>query len=188
MKTAVPLSYRARGFTALELIIVLVIGFSIIALSASKMGELFNASKITRATSSIMELATSVRSIQGQDGYGAVGSLTANLINNDLVPKTLKIKNGAIENEWNGAVTVDVINGGQGFSIVYPSIPKSACSKLATGLLSSGIFTSLNTGTPPILTTTSTPQNVLTSCIPAAAGTTVTFSLEVDGQPPAAAP
>jgi type II secretory pathway pseudopilin PulG len=185
MKTAVPLSYRARGFTALELIIVLVIGFSIIAMSASKMGELFNASKITRATSSIMELATSVRSIQGQDGYGAVGSLTANLINNDLVPKTLKIKNNAIENEWNGAVTVDVINGGQGFSVVYPSIPKSACSKLATGLLSSGIFTSLNTGTPPILTTTSTPQNVLTSCIPAAAVKTVTFSLEVDGQPPA---
>jgi type II secretory pathway pseudopilin PulG len=184
MKTAVHPS-RDRGFTALELIIVLVIGFSIIALSASKMGELFNASKITRATSSVMELATSVRSLQGDNGYGAVGDITENLIANELVPKTLKTNTTArtIQNEWNGQVTVTVINAGQGFSIVYPYIPKSACAKLATGLLSSGIFTSLGTGTPPDLLPNNTPQDILTRCRPAQGDPNITFTLSVDGAP-----
>lgn len=179
MKTAVPLSYRARGFTALELIIVLVIGFSIIALSASKMGELFNASKITRATSSIMELATSVRSIQGQDGYGADGDITQQMIDNELVPKTLRVSNNTIQNEWNGAVEVNVIDNGQNVSITYDAIPKSACSKLATAILKSGVFPSLNTGIGNPLTTASSPQDILTGCIPAQGDASLLFTLVV---------
>ncbi|MEW9890298.1 MAG: type 4 pilus major pilin [Candidatus Symbiodolus clandestinus] len=156
---------RHRGFTALELIIVLVIGFSIIAVSASKMGELFLSSKITRATSSILELASSIRSLRGPEGYGADGPIIAQLKDNGLIPKTLRADaNNQIKNEWDGTVTVEVDQAGSEVILTYPAIPKKACAKLATAILESGVFNSLSIDGGDPLTQSSNTRNMLTAC------------------------
>lgn len=171
------------GFTALELIIVLVIGFSIIALSASKMGELFNNSKTARSLSGLIELATSIRTLQGLDGYGNDGEpITDSLRDSKMVPKSFRTRGAHIQNDWNGNLAVTISNAGQGFTILYPEVPKGVCAKLARGLLDSGLFSSLivNNDAARTLRESSNPQIIMTACaVPGDAP--VSLLLEVDG-------
>lgn len=177
-----------RGFTALELIIVLVIGFSIIALSASKMGDMFNNSKTARAMSGLLDLSTTIRSLQGPDGYGKdKEDITKALKDSKMVPKSFRTTADKILNDWNGSLTVVISNNGQGFTINYPALPKGICTKLARGLLQSSLFTSLTVeGTP--LTEASLPQEVMSACAPTSTAVDVTLLLEVDGPAPTTAP
>ncbi|MEA1063813.1 type 4 pilus major pilin [Apirhabdus apintestini] len=138
---------KERGFTALELIIVLIVGFSIIALSASKMGQLFSSSSTNDAMNSILGLYSSTRALQNVNGYGNDGDdLTKVLIDTDTIPKSLAINksDGSAKNEWAGTVTVSVTNSGNGFVIDYPNVPKESCIKLAQQLIHSGNFSSIS--------------------------------------------
>lgn len=138
---------KQKGFTALELIIVLIVGFSIIALSASKMGQLFSSSSTNDAMNSVLGVYSATRAMKNVNGYGEDDeSLNQILIDTDTMPKSLSIDkaNGTAKNEWAGDVDVTVTNDGNGFIITYPNVPKEACIKLAQQLSHSGNFDSID--------------------------------------------
>lgn len=148
MKTAVPLSYRARGFTALELIIVLIIGFSIIGLSASKMKTMMTSSKTVKALDSILNLANATKSLQSSGGYGtAAADLVPELLKTDVLPQSVKLSGSDLINEWNSKIEITVDTNTQQFIIKYPKVPKAACNQLLKELLPH--FTSVAIGTAP---------------------------------------
>jgi PilS N terminal len=136
------------GFTALELIIVLVVGFSIIALSASKMGQLFSASSTTAALGTILELFTSARSLRGAENYGDQDAdLMPALVKAQMIPKTLVIKGGTALNEWQGPITIKPSEqDGIGFDLSYGQVPGDACAKIGQNLLRSGTFVAIMIG------------------------------------------
>lgn len=138
---------KQKGFTALELIIVLIVGFSIIALSASKMGQLFSSSNTNDAMNSILGVYSATRALKNVNGYGDDSTdLTKILIDTDTMPKSLSIdkSSGTVTNEWAGAVAITVANSGNGFIIDYPKVPKEACIKLSQQLIHSGNFDSID--------------------------------------------
>lgn len=155
-----------RGFTALELIIVLIIGFSIIGLSASKMAEMMDSSKSVRAMDSIVSLSTAIKALSGPEGYGASGEdLIEPLIKSGTAPKSLKTKdNKELINQWNAAVEAKVHGqDSHKFTIQYPSVPKSACNKLVKDLLTN--FTvSIATGTATNLVSDSSTRGIINAC------------------------
>jgi type II secretory pathway pseudopilin PulG len=164
--TAVVSNKKQKGFTALELIIVLIVGFSIIALSASKMGQLFSSSNTNDAMNSILGTYSATRALKNVNGYGAEGDdLAKILIDTDTMPKSLSIdkSNGTAKNEWAGSVTVIVANEGNGFKIAYPKVPKEACIKLTQQLAHSGNFDSIEVGGNP-LTNDSSLSDISTAC------------------------
>lgn len=156
---------KRRGFTALELIIVLVVGFSIIALSASKMGQLFSASTTAEAMGSLLELYTSARLLRGSDNYGGKGDdLGAALEKANMLPKNLK---GQLKNEWGGGINIESYNEDNvvGFDITYEKVPGEACAKIAQSLLRSGNFAAIHIGDGKNDFTSSTsPADVVMAC------------------------
>jgi prepilin-type N-terminal cleavage/methylation domain-containing protein len=174
-----------RGFTALELIIVLVIGFSIIALSASKMGELFNSSKLARALSSLIELTTTIKTLEGPDGYGPdKEEITKLILTNKMLPKALKTAQDKVKNDWDGELKISLSNGGRGFTIAYPGVPKVVCSKLAKSLLDTTLFTSLKIDSDSDLTQESSSKQIMEACSKNTTSSQSSLLLEVDGSVP----
>ncbi|HEY3591067.1 MAG TPA: type 4 pilus major pilin [Buttiauxella sp.] len=138
---------KQKGFTALELIIVLIVGFSIIALSASKMGQLFSSSSTNEAMNSVLGVYSATRALKNVNGYGDDSTdLAKILIDTDTMPKSLSIdkNNSTVKNEWAGDVAIIVANNGNGFIITYPNVPKEACIKLSQQLIHSGNFDSID--------------------------------------------
>ncbi|WP_253306631.1 type 4 pilus major pilin [unidentified bacterial endosymbiont] len=156
-----------RGFTALELIIVLVVGFSIIALSASKMGELFSSSSTVAAMNSILELYSSARSLRGATGYTSEGGgdLFKLLRQAKMIPKGLNDDGTSVKNEWGGIIKIQAIAGdaGSGFNITYPSVPTKSCLKLSQNLIHSGNFNGITVEEVP-LNENSTVEQIITAC------------------------
>lgn len=159
-------AHKQKGFTALELIIVLIVGFSIIALSASKMGQLFSSSSTNEAMNSVLSIYSATRALQNVNGYGSEGDeLSSVLIDTDTMPKNLSIDTSAkkAKNEWAGEISVTVTNNGNGFDIAYPSVPKEACIKLSQKLAHSGNFNSISVGGQD-LTNSSSLSDVSNAC------------------------
>lgn len=157
---------KQKGFTALELIIVLIVGFSIIALSASKMGQLFSSSSTNDAMNSVLGLYSSARALKTVNGYGDDGNnLIESMIETDTIPKTLGIDktNKTAKNEWAGDISVEVTNSGAGFIITYPNVPKDACIKLGQQLSVSGNFDSIGVGSGEI-TSDSAMSDIISAC------------------------
>jgi Tfp pilus assembly protein PilE len=161
MKTAVHLS-QARGFTALELIIVLIIGFSIIGLSASKMKTMMVSSKSVKVLDAILNLSSAVESLQNSNGYGAADAdLIPTLLTTEIIPKSIRAVNGVLTGEWDKAITVKASADGQSFIITYPNIPRAACNKLVKGLLEN--FTTVAT-TNGNIAANATLADIATGC------------------------
>lgn len=156
-----------HGFTALELIIVLVVGFSIIALSASKMGELFSSSSTVAAMNSILELYSSARSLRGATGYGgdADDDIFVLLRKAKMIPKGLNDDGSTVKNEWGGTVKLQALKGeeGSGFNIIYPNVPIKSCLKLSQNLIHSGNFNGIKADEKP-LNENSSVAEIIAAC------------------------
>lgn len=179
---------KQRGFTALELIIVLVVGFSIIALSASKMGQLFSASSTASAMSSIVDLYSSARSLRGPTGYGT-GDLLPTLNDAGMIPKGLSVTGTGtstlVNNEWNKKITMPISADGLGFDIAYLGVPVEACSKLVQNLLKSGNFASITVGkTNMTAASVATPAAVVAACKALTATEGITMHVSESEPPP----
>lgn len=139
-----------HGFTALELIIVLIIGFSLIGLSASKMAEMIDSSKETRALDSIVNLFTAIKSLETPEGYGK-DNLIPHLVNAGVIPKSLKIDDSVtpakVTNQWNQPVEIEGDeNDPQKFIVTYRGIPKLSCTRLVKDLFSNYAITVKDVG------------------------------------------
>lgn len=139
----------------------LVVGFSIIALSASKMGQLFSASSTAAAMGTILDLYTATRSIRSAQGYGN-DELIIPLIKAKMIPKGLVVVDDVAYNEWKGPIGIKGVDDGTdiGFDITYPQVPGDACSQITQNLLHSGNFMEIRVGTFPAKPTSSVAEVV----------------------------
>lgn len=163
------MSYQLRstpqhGFTALELIIVLIIGFSIIGLSTSKMGEMMDSSKAALAMDSIVSLSTGIKELTPLATGMSRKDVVTQLSDSGSAPKTLKIVNDAFINQWNQPIDI-TINPPDDFTITYPAVSKVACNKLVKGLLPYfGISVMPQGGAAVPITRNATPTDIITAC------------------------
>lgn len=131
----------AKGFTVMEVLIVLLIAAFIIALVGPRIVKLFGRSEVTFETQNIADLTANTKGLRDRGSYGAAGTdLVPSLIANDGLPESLTNTAGVITNSWGGKVTV--VSTGIGFTLTYTApMPQAACITLATKLSNSAINT-----------------------------------------------
>lgn len=137
-----------RGFTAVEVIVVMIVGMVILAVAASNIEGLFGGSNLTEEVSNTEALYSNTKALKTSSGYGTAGSLIGSLIATNGVPKNMVFAGGTtptITNAYGGSVAVD--STGLGFTITQGGLPRDACIKLATKIAKSGIFSSIKIGT-----------------------------------------
>jgi prepilin-type N-terminal cleavage/methylation domain-containing protein len=154
---------RQKGFTALELIVVLIVGLGIIALAASKMDLLFGNANISEEISNINTLLSNTKNLKTVSGYGATGTdLIPELISTSGIPKNMTLADGLPYNVWGGAVAVT--SSGTGFAIVYQRVPQDACIKLATKTNKGGTFATVQVNDAHAITGEYTAAQANTDC------------------------
>lgn len=130
------------GFTAIELIVVLIVGLSIIGLAASRMDMLFAGSGVSEEMGNVSTLLASTKQLKTRSGYTS-GTLLGQLQDIGGIPKNMQISGSgsstSVTNTWGGSVAVS--GNGAGFSIEYGDVPKDACIQLATKANKGGMFT-----------------------------------------------
>ncbi len=130
---------KQRGFTALELIVVLIVGMSIIALAASKMDLLFGKANVFEEISNLNILHTNLKSLKTSSGYGnAETDLVPQLISIKGLPQNMNTLDKQPRNLWGGPVHIKSTIAG--FSIRYENVPAEACIQLATQSNRGGAF------------------------------------------------
>lgn len=136
---------KQGGFTAIELIIVLVVGLGILALAAGKMDMLFGNSNLSEEIGNVNSIYANVKSLKTSSGYGAATTdLTAQLVAINGVPRNMTVTGGVISNLWGG--TVPVVSTGSGFTITQNTVPMDGCIKMATKISKGGTFSSIKIG------------------------------------------
>ncbi|CAG9170075.1 type 4 pilus major pilin [Cupriavidus pinatubonensis] len=159
-----------KGFTALELIVVLIVGLGIIALAASRMDMLFGNSNVNEETANLSTLLSNTRNLKTISGYGAAGAnLVPQLISTNGLPKNMTVTAGVPYNVWGGAVTV--ISNGLTHSIGYATVPQDACVKMATKGNKGGVFASVKVNAATAVTGEYTTAQATTDCSSATANT-----------------
>lgn len=129
------------GFTAIELLVVLIVGVTIYALSTGKIDMLFSGSEMVEESGNIGAISGNIRALKTNSGYGANGTnLTASLVAIKGTPKNVSVVSGVMYNLWGG--TIVPTSTGAGFAIAYSQVPQDACVKLATKIAAGGTFAS----------------------------------------------
>lgn len=140
---------KQGGFTAVELIVVLIVGLGIIALAAGKMDMLFGNSNLSEEVSNVNTLFANARTLKTSSGYGTSGTnLTSQLTAVNGVPRNMSVTGGVIYNLWGGAVPV--VSTGAGFTIAQQAVPQDSCIKMSTKISKGGTFgtITINANTP----------------------------------------
>jgi len=152
-----------RGFTALELIVVLIVGLGVIAVVASKFDMLFGGSNVNEEVSDIGTLLANTKGLKTVSGYGVSGTnLIPQLIAAGGIPKNMSIVSGVLYNTWGG--TVAVTSTGPGFSIGYTGTPEEACVKLSTKANKGGTFASVKVNSAASVSGEYTSAQATTDC------------------------
>jgi hypothetical protein len=152
---------RSAGFTALELIMVILTGLALIigAIIAGK--ALFTKKDTATDLQAISQLQTNVKSLRGSTGYGASGTnLVPALIAMEGVPKTLTVTGTTLQNTWGGQITV--VSTGLGVTITSSDIPKESCIEEAGKL--SRVMATTKVGSAAAVSGEVTPVAASTSC------------------------
>ena len=163
---------RQAGFTAIEVIVVLIVALGIIAMSAGKITSLFGASDTADEMANINTLLTNIKSIKTTSGYGAAATdLTATLTAINGIPKNITVTAGVMYNAWGG--TIVPLSTGTGFTITSNTLPMEVCIKIATKESKSGAFTSIKINANALIVGEVTAAVATTQCNSAAANTLI---------------
>lgn len=120
-----------RGFTVLEIMIVVVVGLLLLSTSGKWAPMLFGGSKLGSAQQDLGALRINI-----QKTYLDLRTYSS-ISNDELIasvavpPNMLNADKTAIVNAWNGDVTVSPADGGRSFTIELALIPQAECVKLA---------------------------------------------------------
>lgn len=125
-----------KGFTLIEVMVVLVIGIIVIAVAAGGIGRAFASNEATTETRNINDLMANIQTLKGSDGYDSVNM--ALLARVDGIPASLTNSDTGsnVLNSWSGAVTVT--GNENAFTISYAGVPEAACIQLATKTAEAG--------------------------------------------------
>lgn len=130
------------GFTIIEVLVVLIVGLGILAMSTGKIDMLFGSSGLAEEVSNINTLLPNIKSLKSSSGYGAAGTdLTTQLSAIGGIPKNITVVSNVMYNSWNGAITP--ASTGIGFTITDNALPQDVCIKMATKSSKSGAFSSI---------------------------------------------
>lgn len=127
---------NARGFTLIEIMVVLVIGIIVIAVAAAGIGRAFSSNEATTETRNINDLMANIQTLKGQDGYTSVDMpLLARV---DGIPPSLTNSDTGtdVRNSWNGTVSVE--GDENTFTISYTGVPEAACIQVAAKIAEAG--------------------------------------------------
>lgn len=167
-------SKKQRGFTAIELIVVLVVGLGILAMAAGKTDMLFGNSNLSEEVSNVNTLYANIKTLKTSSGYGASGTdLTAQMVATAGVPRNMTVTGGVIYNLWGG--TVPVVSTGAGFTITQNTVPMDGCIKMATKISKGGTFSSIKINVAAAVTGEVTSAAATASCT-SAAGNIIIFT------------
>lgn len=130
---------KQRGFTAIELFVVIIVGLGLFIYAANNIDKLFGDSDTTEEVRNVQSIFVNTKSLKTSTGYGAASTnLVPSLIAIGGIPKNMSVVAGVPYNNWNGAITV--VSGGANFVVTDPTLPADACVKLATKISKGGIF------------------------------------------------
>jgi len=163
---------KQAGFTAIELIVVLIVGLGIIALAAGKMDQLFGNSNLSEELSNVNSIFANARSLKTSSGYGTSGTdLTAQLVAINGVPRNMSVVSGVMYNLWGGSVPV--VSTGSGFTVTSNTVPQDACIKASTKISKGGTFSTIKINANTAITGEVTSAVATTQCNSATANTLV---------------
>ena len=122
---------RERGFTVLEIMIVLIVGVLLLANSGKWGPMLFGSSKLAAAEQDLGALRINIqRTYLDLRSYSSISN--DELIASAAVPPNmLNADKTAIVDAWNGDVEVASSDSGRSFTISLSLIPQDECVKLA---------------------------------------------------------
>lgn len=171
-KCSIGANRNQSGFTIIEVLVVLIVGLGILAMSSGKIEMLFSGSDLGEEASNINTLIPNIRSLKSSSGYGAAGTdLTTQLVGIDGIPKNVTILTNVMYNNWNGAIVP--ASTGTGYTITDNSIPMPACIKLATKTSKSGAFASIKINANAAIVGEVTSATATTQCNSATANVLV---------------
>lgn len=133
---------KQRGFTLIELMVVLAIGLIILAVGAARGGNMFGRNDVTNEVANLSMLLTNVKNIRSTTGYGTVSTNLVPIMSaNGEIPQTIGINGTVLTNVWGGSTTINS-NGG-GVVLQDNSIPQAACIKIVQLMSKTGMASSV---------------------------------------------
>lgn len=128
---------RNKGFTLIEVMVVLIIGIIIIAVAAAGIGKVFASSEASTESRNINDLIAAAQVLKGGAGYPV--DMIPTLRATDTIPTSLTDDGTNVTNSWDGAVTV--AGAGNSFTISYAAVPAPACIQIAQKVAEAGSVT-----------------------------------------------
>lgn len=155
---------KQRGFSLIELLIVIVIAGIAIAVLGPRIAKSFGGSEANDELQNIQAILGSARELKGPTGYGANGtSLVEALNSKNAIPGSWTYSGGVLRNVWGGTVTITANNSG-GFTITSAEVPAPACNSLAVRLSAGQTVRSTTIGSGPAITGPVTAAQAATGC------------------------
>ena len=140
-------SKTQSGFTAIELLIVIVVGLVIAAVAGGRIAGLFGKSDEATESGNYQSLIAAAKSLRTNQGYGTTGTnLVPSMIAIKAIPSLMTVSAGKLYNTWNGEVTL--VSTGIGYTVSTAGLPSDMCIKIAKGMSGSGsiVKTTINGG------------------------------------------
>lgn len=163
---------KQAGFTAVEVIVVLIVGLGILALSSGKLDMLFGGSNLAEEVGNVNTLLANIKALKTTSGYGTSGTdLTTQLSATNGIPKNISVVSSVMYNNWGGSIVP--ASTGTGFTITDNTIPMDACIKISTKISKSGAFSTIKINANTAITGEVTSAVATTQCNSASSNTLV---------------
>lgn len=158
MRAPISLLKKQKGFSFIELIVVIAIVIGLTIAVLARQVKVQNDSKVQAEIENVTMLATTVRNFFGTSASSGYTGLTNAVVYNSI-PENMKGSGTNIRNSWNNAgITLAATGGGSTFTITSTSLPEVACEQVSAQTYAS--FTRLTANG----TTVTSPANAATAC------------------------
>ncbi len=158
---------RSRGFTLIEMLVVVAIIAVVAAFASGRIGNFGSANKVSNEIVQVSSLIANTKQLRSSTGYGtAATDLVPTLIKAGLVPAGMQVSGTTIKSPFGGTVTV--VSTGNGYTVTDPTLPQDACIQVLPKISQSGIV-STKVGTSTAITGEVDSAAATTNCASATA-------------------